>query len=147
MTSLTREAIASVLAERLTYISKDFTGRSLAVVDIGIFPWHGTVEISLLFDDEIDGADLEEIAAWPAYAWSDKQGAEYWQAGAELGTVFQKQYREGVPLDSLLLLVANALTQPGVTKALSEYQLSESFKFQLLNPDTTGGPNYCALQS
>ncbi|MCL2914993.1 hypothetical protein L2725_14630 [Shewanella corallii] len=145
MTSLTREDIASVLAERLTYMSKDFVGRSLAVVDIGIFPWHGTVEISLLFDDEVHGADLEEIAAWPAYAWSDKQGAEYWQAGAELGKVFEKQYREGVPLDSLLLLVANALTLPGVTKALREYQVSDRFTLQVLNPDTTDGPNYCAL--
>ncbi len=128
-------------------MSKDFVGRSLAVVDIGIFPWHGSVEISLLFDDEFDGADLEDIAAWPGYAWSDKQGAEYWQAGAELGKVFEEQYRQGVPLDSLLLLVANALALPGVTKALCEYQVSDRFTFQVLNPDTTGGPNYCALQS
>jgi hypothetical protein len=66
----------------------------LAIVDLGCFPWHGTLELSALTVAEatVDPALLNpaEVAAWVHYNFS--AGLSAWVTAAELGRQMGRAY-------------------------------------------------------
>ncbi len=55
------------------------TDRKLKILDVGIFPWHGLIELSTYYEnDDTDGnCYIDDIASWPAYNFSAQREGEW----------------------------------------------------------------------
>src|SRR5690242_14457357 len=75
---LAKEEIEDVLADKFDALTGEFSGRTIRRLDIGIFPWHASIEISVLLED--DRCDPKDIAAWPHHNVSDLAEGKWPQA-------------------------------------------------------------------
>jgi len=79
--------IALLISEKLQEALAEFHSNELKLVDIGVFPWHSTIEISLLFSS--DDAYEDDISDWPYYDYS-KMSEGGWDRGKELTSEIKK---------------------------------------------------------
>lgn len=148
------EAIESVLLTRLKQLAEVFSrndtvkGRALRIVDLGVFPWMQTIEISFLFEgDKIVGMDElaedDEIADWPFYDISGINEGRWPEAeslAAEMAGVWNDS--DNPELIPFLRDFAKAAQSLELKQALSGLNLADDFTFQILNPDQDNSPNY-----
>lgn len=77
-------ALAAAVVETLIeFQSADGTRCSIVAVDLGCYPWHGTLELSILTEEEADRTpelvDPSEAAAWKHYNFAKDLPA--WKSG------------------------------------------------------------------
>jgi hypothetical protein len=91
------QRLASAIAIAVREFAELLRGEPVAAFDVGCFPWHGFVELSLL--SLLTAAELDtnpamlgprELAAWRYYNFSG--GVASWDAAAELGRLMSKAY-------------------------------------------------------
>jgi len=149
------EAIKSVLEPKLKQLSEEFShseavkGRKLRIVDLGVFPWFQTIEISFLFEgDQIVGMDEvaadDEIADWPFYDISGINEGR-WPEAESLAAEMAGDWNDSDNPELIPFLqdFAKAAQSPELKQALSVLNLADDFTFQVLNPDLDNSPNYC----
>lgn len=149
------EAIASVLEPKLKQLADELSnsdavnGRKLRIVDLGVFPWFQTIEISFLFEgDQIVGMDEvaadDEIADWPFYDISGINEGR-WPEAEPLAAEMAGDWNDSDNPELIPFLqdFARAAQSPELKQALSALNLADDFTFQILNPDLDNSPNYC----
>ncbi|MFG1490491.1 hypothetical protein ABMA58_14675 [Oceanospirillum sp. HFRX-1_2] len=148
------DAIKSVLESKLKQLAEEHCsrevakGRALRIVDLGVFPWMQTIEISFLFEgDKIVGMDElaadDEIADWPFYDISGINEGRWPEAeslAAEMAGVWNDS--DNPELIPFLQDFAKAAQTLELKSALSDLNLADDFTFQILNPDQDNSPNY-----
>jgi len=128
------------LVELLQKAAHEFSNNELLILDIGIFPWFNSIEISFLFTE--DKCDRSDIAAWPHYDYS-KLNEGGWNLAKPYAEELAKEWRKNPDIISILKRESKVVKLPSVCEALSKLKLAESFKIQVLNSDDNDSPNYC----
>ncbi|WP_143392989.1 hypothetical protein [Fimbriiglobus ruber] len=134
-------AVAAALRE---YSAWRLRGKPVVAFDVGCFPWHGSVELSLLTADELDTdpalQEPGELAAWHHYNFS--AGLSSWDPESELGRQMAEAYQaadnEGSRLatvDTFLRACAEAIARPEVTEALGSLVRDARFQIRVAHPD------------
>lgn len=149
------EAIKSVLQAKLKQLADELSAdpavkdRALRIVDLGVFPWFQTIEISFLFaGDKIVGMDEiaadDEIADWPFYDISGINEGR-WPEAEPLAAEMAGDWNDSDNPELIPFLrdFAQATQSPEIKQALSALTLADDFSFQILNPDLDNSPNYC----
>ncbi|KQV54017.1 hypothetical protein ASD07_05605 [Duganella sp. Root336D2] len=117
-----------------------FAGKSIRRLDIGIFPWHGTIELSALCVG--DACQLEDIAGWPHYNFSAVQEGG-WPEAADVCARMEACWKRGVAANDFFELFGAAMNSQLVLAQLEEFNRTEDFGVTLMNPDAKNSRNYC----
>ena len=129
------------LIELLKKAANEFSDKELLVLDIGIFPWFNSIEVSLLFSE--DKCDLDDIASWPYYDYS-KYNEGGWASADSTVERLSREWKENSNIAGILKQESLVLNLPSVQEALSNFSLAKNFTIQVLNSDDSNSPNYCA---
>ncbi len=118
-------------------------GTPVVALDVGCFPWLGSVELSVLTAEELDADPVllepGEVAAWRHYNFT--AGLTSWDAAAELGAQMAEAYqaaRDGgraATADAFLRACAVAVASPQVAKALESLERDPRFRVSVKHPD------------
>lgn len=133
--------IETLLAARLETAKKEFSGKLIQRLDIGVFPWHGAIELSLLLAD--DTCDVEDIAGWPNYNFSDAQNGK-WPEALNIYRRMQTLWEAGTKSTESFALFGEAVKSRHVQSVVNEFNRSEGFLVTLFDPDRKNSENYCA---
>ncbi|MEL6180551.1 MAG: hypothetical protein AAFS10_16445 [Myxococcota bacterium] len=121
----------------LAVVDKIDVSRELLRLDVGVFPWHGWIELSLLFSEEAD-ADAElidDIAAWPSYNFSNYTEKE-WSEVQEICDSMKAMYSSDIEIaHKYFEAAAEVMKRTTILQALKNKYLSKSFKITLTHPD------------
>lgn len=133
-------AIAAALWE---FSTSSLRGEPVIVLDVGCFPWHGSVELSALtataFDADPALAGPGEQAAWPHYDFA--AGLPPWGPAAELGRRMADAYNAagatGRPAvaEAFLRACTAAIASPEVQQALAALPRDPRFRVSVAHPD------------
>lgn len=136
------QEVASVLGDSHTF----------AALDLGCFPWHGSLELSLLTAAEFQAdpglKDVEEVASWQYQAISDDLGS--WRGAVGLEQSMKAAYdgsgqeRQRVAR-GFMRACARAMADPGVQSALCLLSRHSQFRVYVVHPDT--GESFYPLES
>jgi hypothetical protein len=129
------------LVELLERASNEFPDKELLVLDIGIFPWFNSIEVSFLFSE--DTCDRDDIAAWPHYDYS-KFNEGGWEMAKPVAAQLAKEWSEDSDTIGILRRESLVVKLPSIQRALTKFKLAKDFTVQVLNSDDSNSPNYCA---
>ena len=132
--------IAAVLREYGTWRLR---GQPIVALDVGCFPWHGSIEPSVLTAEELDTdpvlLDPGELAAWFHYNFS--VGLSSWDPAVELGRQMADAYyaagedSRSAVVEAFLRACAVAVASPEVQAALDELSRDPRFQIRVAHPD------------
>ena len=135
------ETIEELLKDKLFEAVLHFGSKELKKVDIGVFPWHSTIELSLYFTE--NSADINDVASWPNFNFS-KMSEGGWPEGKELAIIMNQEWEETTDAIPYFLDFGTAASSDKVKETLEMFNLANDFKIQVLNPDERNSENYCA---
>jgi hypothetical protein len=148
-TSRLAEAIAAAVRE----FAPRLEGQEMVAFDVGCFPWHGTIELSILTAKQaaVDPGMLDprEVAAWPHYNFAAE--LETCGRGNETARSMASVYRtsrdedRAVIVAAFLSAIAVAVNRQEVVSALSFFKQSHDFRITVLHPDE-GTDHYSLLR-
>lgn len=113
-------------------------------LDIGVFPWYGLIELSLLrtTDQAEDAFGHTGIADWPLYDFSWLTEGR-WPEAVRLAQVMQTTWeRDPDSAESFFQTTAIAASSSNVKIALDALPLSADFIVTVYNPDNHDSRNY-----
>ncbi len=138
---LWKRSLEVALSKKLLSESAAFRERKLLRLDVGVFPWHGWIELSFLFSDE--QRSEQDIANWPHYNISGVQAGK-WKEIEECRKLMAEEWRvDMTKLEHFLMSVADVFKTTAVSNAISMYRRDEDFAVTLFNPDNRKSRNYC----
>jgi len=107
--------------------------KKLKVLDVGIFPWDGFIELSAFYEgDEFE----DDIASWPNYNFSN-QTEGLWPEANELCRSMSESYIQDASHAVVYFkAAAEIMSNSEITQFLKTKSLSENFRIDLLDPDT-----------
>ena len=118
--------------------------RALKLLDVGVFPWHASIELSAFYvGDDSDDASEDCVASWPHYNFSHQE-ADRWPEVEDLCKAMDAEYNEaGALLDGAAARMAaiyfqaaaDVMKQPAIAEALKTKQLDDDFRIMVLDPD------------
>ena len=135
------ETIEELLKDKLFEAVLQFGSKELKKIDIGVFPWHSSIELSLYFTG--DAADINDVASWPNFNYS-KMSEGSWPEGKELAIIMNKEWEETTDATPFFLDFGTAACSDKVKETLEMFNLSSDFIIQVLDPDNRKSGNYCA---
>lgn len=141
MNDITLTEIEIAFIAKLRAAKDIFSGELIQRLDIGIFPWHGTIELSALCAG--DTCQIEDIADWPHYNFSAIEEGR-WPEAAHVCNRMNACWNAGVIANDFYELFGEAMKSQLVQAELRKFKLSEDFSVTLLNPDSKNSKNYCA---
>lgn len=117
--------------------SPRLAGDKVILFDVGCFPWHGSIELSVLTALELDTDPLlahpSETAAWQHYRFAG------WGGGSELGRQMQDAYIAAADRPAVvaefLRACATAVSDVGVVVALNHWPRDGRFAVRVMHPD------------
>ena len=97
-----QDGVAKLIAAKLEELD---SGRELQRIDVGVFPWHSTIELSALFTDDAYRDDCFEydVASWPQYNYSQQQEGRWTAAEPftrSMNEAYLKDPKRVIPLAS-----------------------------------------------
>ena len=136
--------LASAVAAAVREFGRGREGSDPAVaLDLGCFPWHGTLELSLLTEAEFEAdpglLNPREAAAWQGYNFG--AGLEAWEAAVPLGTEMMATYRMSPAgersdvVDRFLAAGTSAMEAASVAAAVAELRRAPGFRVIVAHPD------------
>jgi hypothetical protein len=129
------------LADKLKSALDEFGSRELKIIDIGVFPWHSKIEVSLLFTSE--DAPVDDIAAWPNFDYS-KMSEGGWKEAESIVREMNEEWEKDCDAMPFLMDFASAATSNKVNEVIKSFSLSDDFVLQILDPDDSDSDNFCA---
>ena len=135
------EQIESILERKLLEAANYFGDRKIRVIDIGVFPWHKKIELSLLFSDE--DAEIDDIAGWPHYDFS-KMSEGGWDEAQELASDIAEIWEQDHDALPIFMDFGTAATSEKVINVVNRFNRASDFVVQVLDPDDSNSENYCA---
>jgi hypothetical protein len=133
--------IEQALIVKLRELVDQHSGKTLQRLDFGVFPWHGYVEISLLFiDDVLDpDDDPDAVGDWPHYdiagAWPQSEGF-----GQQMKQIWNSDHSTS---ERFFRLIGEVIKMPKITTVIQQFSRSASFQITLFDPDMQTTHNYC----
>ncbi|BCL93370.1 hypothetical protein ACNRBV_04030 [Ralstonia pseudosolanacearum] len=141
-TSNLKSQLEAALSAKLSEMVTQFQGKVVRRLDIGVFPWHGTLELSVLLADDV--CEERDIASWPNYDVSRLSGGE-WPEAVECCKEMQHQWVSNTALTtSFLELVGEVVRSQDVRASIDSMKRSDDFVVTVLDPDNRNSPNYAA---
>jgi len=127
---LWKEKLTNAILIKLQQID---SAKELEVLDVGVFPWHATMELSAFYKgDEFE----DDIASWPYYDFS-RQTEGLWPEVNELCRSMSERYNLDTSNKvSYFKAVAEVMGSTEVTELLKTKSLSEKFRIDVLDSDT-----------
>lgn len=110
--------IEGVLEKKILEAVNFFGDRELQMIDIGVFPWHKTIELSFLLSE--DETEIDDVAAWPHYDHS-KMSEGGWDDAIELANDIAEiwnQDRDAIPI---FIDFATAATSEKVQRVVNQF--------------------------
>ncbi len=139
--------LAELIAEALRENRPRFDAETVRAVDLGCFPWHGTLELSFLTTSE-PGLRIERSPFTSVGDWRFYDVMPDWPAAKNVATAMRREWAtskdQRATADAYFRTCATALRSGVVGDALALYKRSTDFTLQVLNPDQTNSINYCA---
>lgn len=134
--------IENALEAKLTALCGGFSGKTIERLDVGVFPWHGSIELSILIAG--DECDPRDVAGWPHYNISGLQEGK-WPEAAGVCKEMQRLWEADTSLSkNFFQLVAAIIMSGKVGLAISKFTRSEAFVVTLFDPDDEKSENFCA---
>ena len=130
------EAVSRWTAAVLTGWAYRLQFESLRAVAIDSHPWHGSLWVALLTENEVQ---LVKDNKWAIGDW---RWAQTEKVGPSLENMIKRSYEGDSALskqesdERFFLDLAAGLTSREVKKALEVYTLSDDFEFGVFNPDS-----------
>ncbi len=109
----------------------------IQILDIGIFPWHGLIELSALYSSDLQkgGVYVDDIAGWPHYNFSANENSQWPEIGTmaeAMKTDYANDRKQG---EEYFLAAAEAVKSPVVQSAIEKLKRSKDFRVNLIHPD------------
>jgi hypothetical protein len=136
--------LATTIAGAVRYFATQrLQGKRVVVFDIGCFPWHGSIELSVLTSEELDGdshlLEPSELASWSHYNFG--AGLASWPIEKILGPQMSEAYYLSADGDKkaiaelFLQACAAAADSPQVRTAIELFERDPKFKIRVAHPD------------
>jgi len=126
------------LIKKLQKIQNDFKNKSLKAIDIGVFPWFDSFEVSFLVEG--DESLLDDIAAWEYYDYTGFNEGKWEELKPILKQI--KQEYEKKDKEYIFKKVANIFHTKELEDIINNYNKKESFIIQVLDSDEPSRRNY-----
>jgi hypothetical protein len=134
--------LAGAIAVKLNELSRQHAGQELKRLDVGVFPWHASIELSLLFVD--DDCDERDIASWRYYDASHASAGRWPETQHLLKQMGDFWLRDAKSSDRIFAAVGGAMSTPVVQVELNRFKLLSDVTVTLYDPDNRSSPNYCS---
>lgn len=112
--------------------------RGITMLDVGVLPWHGSIELSVLYegDIELEGCFEDDVASWPSFDFSGYSEG-LWPEITVLCEEMKNNYNSDKSLKKgHFQAVAQVMKSSIIQSKLSTKELSTEFKITVLDPDT-----------
>lgn len=112
--------------------------KSLIILDIGIFPWNGTIELSALYghDDELEDCFEDDVASWPYFDFS-AYSEGLWPEVKTLCKDMNTHYIVDNSIKEIYFRsVAEVMKLNSVVSKLNAKKLSKNFEIRVLDSDS-----------
>ncbi|MDX1944351.1 MAG: hypothetical protein SFU86_03015 [Pirellulaceae bacterium] len=136
--------LVSALAVAIREFCTPLGGERVVCLDIGCFPWHGSIELSALTAVELEADPLmlspREVASWRFYNFSDSVAS--WTQTAELGKRMSQAYyaadddSRAAIAEAFMRACAIAATVPEVEAAFRSLPQDPRFRVRVVHPDS-----------
>lgn len=114
--------------------------RTLKLLDVGVFPWHSSIELSAFYvGDDSDDVFEDDVASWPSYNFSHQENGR-WPEVETLCEAMNAEYKAGamaaaIVASTYLQAVADVMKQPAIAAILNTKLLANDFRITVLDPD------------
>jgi len=126
------------LIKKLQKIQNDFKDEALKAIDIGVFPWFDSFEVSFLLEN--DESPLDDIAAWEYYDYTGFSEGKWEELKPILDELKQEYGKKGK--EYIFKEVANIFHTKELEDIINGYNKSENFIIQILDSDKPSSINY-----
>lgn len=138
--------LASVIAAALQeYGLSALRGTPVVALDVGCFPWHGQIGLSVLTAGELDAdpalADPREQASWTHFDFAADLTS--WAAAEELCSRMREAYyaatgdeTHGATAEAFMRACADAVASPQARAAIELLNRDPRFRISVAHPDT-----------
>ena len=117
----------------LIKLKKIDSSRELKILDVGIFPWHSSIELSAFY---IGDNYEDDIAAWPNYNFSHEEEGE-WPEVEQICKSMNAQYLKNTETkNTFFKCTAKIMKSKEVIDLLKTKKLSSEFRVDVLDPDS-----------
>lgn len=134
--------IEKALVVKLTACVSQFSGREIERLDFGVFPWQGTIEVSLLLTG--DQCDPSDVAAWPNYNVSGIAEGRWPEAVTPCKGMQRLWESDKKSTKTFFSAVAEVIAADSVASLVRQFSRSQNFKTTLYDPDNKRSVNFCA---
>lgn len=128
--------IARCINERLQYVVQEFQEKEWEQLDIGVFPWHSSIELSALFSD--DSSDSDDIADWPNYNFSQIEEGKWSSIEPYCEQMNEYWQRDGGSSKQFFRAVSEVMHRDDIQNTITQFQLSSNFQITVFDPDDSG---------
>lgn len=145
--------LASAIAAAIREFRPLLGNEPIACLDIGCFPWHGSIELSALTVAELDADSAvlgpQEIASWRYYNFSNELAS--WVKAAVLGQRMSQAYYtaeddiRAATAEAYMQGCATAVVSPEVKDAVDSLPRDPRFRIRVAHPDS--GRNFMPPES
>jgi len=126
------------LIKKFQKIQIDFEDKTLKAIDIGVFPWTNSLEVSFLVDG--DDSPLDDIAAWKYYDYTGFSEGKWEELKSILDEVKQDYEKKGK--EYIFKEVAKIFHSKELQDIMNLYPKNEDFIIQILDSDEPSSVNY-----
>ncbi|MGK7887913.1 MAG: hypothetical protein AB4042_01165 [Leptolyngbyaceae cyanobacterium] len=129
--------------------------RPLKLLDVGVFPWHSSIELSAFYVGDDVGDDLgngsddiaeADIAGWPHYNFSHQEDGQWPEVDdlcEAMGAVYAEAGEPSAPAAATVAAryfqaAAEVMKRSAIAQALRTKQLADDFRITVLDPDDSG---------
>lgn len=121
----------------LSKLSEIDSTRPLKILDVGVFPWHTSIELSVFYigDDDCDACSEDDVASWPSYDFSSEAEGR-WPEVEDLCTAMNAEYEAGTTSAATYFqAAADVMKRSAIAKALNAKRLDDNFRITVFDPD------------
>lgn len=143
-----KEKFEESLIEELLKMIPKLKGQVVRTLNVGIYPWYGYIEFSILLQEEFENSDDDElkydVSAWQHYNFNEFQTnqespiypMDSW-IQEKFGRINYFQY------DKFFRIAADIVNSENVQKVIEEFEKSKDFYCSVYDPDDFKYRNYC----
>lgn len=125
---------------QLTVVSKLVevdASRELRILDVGVFPWHGSIELSAFYtgDESSEDCAEDDVASWPSFNFSEQQEGS-WPEIEPIAQSMNAAYEANSELaEQYFQAAASVMKTDAIRQALQNKTLADDFRITLVDPD------------
>ena len=111
--------------------------RELRVLDVGIFPWHASIELSAFYTGDEESADCAEddVASWPSFNFSEQQEGSWPEVEPVAQSMNAAYEADSEVAEQYFQAAASVMKTDAIRQALQNKTLADDFRITLVDPD------------